>query len=448
MDRSTVDYAVSVHFDFRLYRQDITGSIAHVRMLSNQGIVQESDANLIIKGLEEIREDIEGGRFTWRNDLEDVHMNIERSLFDKIGSVAGMLHTARSRNDQVALDVRMYTKDVIDNVLSSLSNLRHKLVEKAETNKSVILPGYTHLQRAQPVLFAHHLLAYFEMFGRDIERFKQAKCRTDVMPLGSGALAGSPYPLDREFVANTLGFGSISNNSMDAVSDRDYIIDFQSASAVCAVHLSRLADEIVLWSSSEFGFITLDESHTSGSSMMPQKNNPDLAELTRGKTGRVLGNLVSLFTILKGLPLTYNRDLQEDKEGLFDTVDTIVPSLNVMSAMIEGMDVDDQRMRDAAENSQSIATDIADYLVKKGIPFREAHGIVAELSLYASEKGSKFSELTLETYRNFSPLFDSDVFLMSADSSVESRNVPGGTSLTQVEGALENARASLEIDVD
>ena len=415
MNSSAFDYAASVHFDRRLYKQDIAGSIVHVRMLARQGIVRGKDADVIVQGLEEIRQDIEEDKFNWRDDLEDIHMNVERSLFDRVGEVAGVLHTARSRNDQVALDMRMYTKDAIDNILDSIVNLRRVLVEKADAHKTVVMPGYTHLQRAQPVLFAHHMLAYFEMLGRDVERFRQSRQRADVMPLGSGALAGVPYPVDREYVAHHLGFYSVSANSMDAVSDRDYLLDFQSAATVCAVHLSRISEEIVLWSSEEFGFIRLADEHTSGSSMMPQKRNSDLAELTRGKTGRVIGNLVGLITMLKGLPLSYNRDFQEDKEGLFDTVDTVSPSLQIIASMISDMKVNSSRMLRATENSQSLATDIADYLVGKGMPFREAHGV--------------------------------DVLSISIYSSIEARDVEGGTSSSQVGKAISMARVNLETDI-
>ena len=438
------DYSSSIHYDLRLYRQDIAGSIAHVRMLARQGIVEAGEAESIVAGLEAVRDEIEGGTFPWREDLEDIHMNIESRLFDKIGAVAGKLHTARSRNDQVALDMRMYARETASEIITSIDRLRTALVDKAEANDEAVMPGYTHLQRAQPVLFAHHMLAYFEMLGRDRRRFVGAREAADVMPLGSGALAGVPYPIDRESVARDLGFGSISANSMDAVSDRDFLFDFQSAAAVCMVHLSRLADELVLWSSDEFGFIRLSSDYTTGSSMMPQKRNPDFAELARGKTGRVFGHLVGLLTVLKGLPLTYNRDLQEDKEAFFDTVDTLISTLDVMAGMVASMSVDVDRMRAAAGDSRLLATDIADYLVKRGMPFREAHGVVARLSAHALDSGQPLDRLPLEVYRSFSELFDEDVLSIGPDTSIRSRDVPGGTAPGRVRAALDKARASLE----
>ena len=373
-------------------------------------------------------------------------MNVERQLFDKIGDVAGKLHTARSRNDQVALDMRLYTREAITDTLSGIHALRRALVEKAEANARVVMPGYTHVQRAQPVLFAHHMLAYFEMLGRDAERFQQAYRRADVMPLGSGALAGVPYPIDRESVARELGFSAITANSMDAVSDRDFLLDFHSAAATCMVHLSRFAEELVLWSSDEFAFIRLGDDYTTGSSMMPQKRNPDFAEIARGKTGRVFGHLVALLTVLKGLPLTYNRDLQEDKEGFFDTVDVLLPTLQVMAAMVATIELHRENLRQAAESSNVLATDIADYLVARGMPFRQAHRIVSELSSHAVRKGKKLHELPLETYCRFSPLFDESVLGISVLSSIEARDVPGGTAFAQVERAIGRAKAILETD--
>ena len=439
-------YTVSLHYDRRLYRQDIAGSIAHAGMLAKQGIIAEEEAGEIIDGLAEIKAEIEEEKFQWRPELEDIHMNIENRLYEKIGDVAGKLHTARSRNDQVALDVRMFTKDAITEVVSALHDLRRSLVEKADANADVVMPGYTHVQRAQPVLFAHHMLAYFEMFGRDIERFRQAYDRADVMPLGSGALAGLPYPLDREFVARELGFSRISTNSMDAVSDRDFLLDYQSASAICIMHLSRMGEELVYWSSDEFGFIRLGDEFTTGSSIMPQKRNPDFAEIARGKTGRVYGHLIGLLTTLKGLPLTYNRDMQEDKEGFFDTHDTLLDTLDAFSGMVSGMSLNPDRMREAAQGSYVLATDIADYLVAKGMPFREAHGVVARLSDFAIEEGKSFHEIALDRYKKFSELFESDVLEISVDSSIAARDVPGGTSFSQVERALVDARAALEAE--
>ena len=439
-------YTVSIHYDRRLYRQDIAGSIVHARMLARQGIITAVEAAVITRGLQEIRQEIEDGSFVWRPELEDIHMNVERRLHEKIGETGGRLHTARSRNDQIALDVRMYTKDAIRNVLRAIRDLRASLLGQAEANHRVVMPGYTHVQRAQPVLFAHHMLAYFEMLGRDVSRFRQAYRCADVLPLGSGALAGLPYPIDREFVASELGFARVSRNSMDAVADRDFLLDFQSAAAICMLHLSRMAEELVLWSSDEFAFVQLSEEYTTGSSIMPQKRNPDFAELARGKTGRVYGSLMALLTLMKGLPLTYNRDMQEDKEGFFDTYDTLLTTLTIFADMVGKMSIDAERMREAAQDSYALATDIADYLVNKGMPFREAHGVVARLSQYAEERGLQFEQLALDEYRGFSKLFDADVLLISVDSSVAARDVPGGTAFNRVQQAMAEARAELEAE--
>ena len=436
-------YTVSIHYDRRLYRQDIAGSIAHARMLAKQGIITNADAAAIKRGLLEIQQEIEDGNFVWRPELEDIHMNVESRLHQKIGDAAGRLHTARSRNDQIALDVRMFVKDAIGEVLQAIHALRSSLVGQAEANPDAVMPGYTHVQRAQPVLFAHHMLAYFEMLARDADRFRQAYQRADVMPLGSGALAGLPYPIDREFVAQELGFSRVSRNSMDAVSDRDFLLDFHAAAAICMMHLSRMAEELVLWSSDEFAFIRLSEEYTTGSSIMPQKRNPDFAELARGKTGRVYGSLTALLTLMKGLPLTYNRDMQEDKEGFFDTYDTLLATLTIFADMIAKMSIAPERMREAARGSYVLATDIADYLVDKGMPFREAHGVVARLSDYAVERGVQFEQLTLEDYRRFSPMFDDDVLAISVDSSVAARDVPGGTAFNRVAQAIADAKAQL-----
>ena len=439
------DYTVSLHYDRRLYRQDIAGSRAHARMLANQGIIPQSDCEAILSGLDAVEREIEGGAFPWRPELEDIHMNIERRLFELIGEPALRLHTARSRNDQVALDVRMFVKDAIGDTLAAIRRLRQSLVEIAASNSDAAMPGYTHLQRAQPTLFAHHMLAYFEMLGRDAERFSQARARADVMPLGSGALAGLPYPIDRDFVARELGFSRVSANSMDAVSDRDFLLDFHAAAAICAMHLSRFAEELVLWSSDEFGFIRLADAHTTGSSIMPQKRNPDFAEIARGKTGRVYGALIGLLTTLKGLPLTYNRDMQEDKEGLFDTADTLPATLDIFAEMIGGMEIRRERMAAAArEGGYLLATDVADYLVAKGMPFREAYGVAAALSEDARRRGVGFDELSMQDYRRRSELFGPDVYDITVESSISRRDVPGGTAQSRVLAAIESARAVLE----
>ena len=443
MREVTSAYTVSIHYDRRLYRQDIAGSIAHARMLAKQGIIDDNDATAITNGLQEILQEIEDGSFEWRPELEDIHMNVESRLHEKIGEAAGRLHTARSRNDQIALDIRMFAKDAINEVIDAIHDLRASLVLQSEANITAVMPGYTHVQRAQPVLFAHHMLAYFEMLGRDGDRFRQAYDRADVLPLGSGALAGLPYPIDRDFVARELGFSRISRNSMDAVADRDFLLDFQSAAAICMMHLSRMAEELVLWSSDEFAFIRLSDEYTTGSSIMPQKRNPDFAELARGKTGRVFGSLMALLTLMKGLPLTYNRDMQEDKEGFFDTFDTLLATLTIFADMIEKMHIVPERMREAAQGSYVLATDIADYLVDKGMPFREAHGVVARLSTYAVGRSVQFEELSLDEYRSFSNLFDEEVLAISVDSSVGARDVLGGTAFSRVKQAVVEAKSQL-----
>ena len=443
-DKQVVEYTSSLPFDWRLYKHDIKGSIAHARMLAKQGIIAQQEADVIIKGLEAIAAEIEQGKFQFQPEQEDIHMAIEARLIEKVGEVGGKLHTARSRNDQVALDMRLYTKETIGKTLTALRDFQKTLVDVAEANKSIVMPGYTHLQPAQPVLFAHHLLAYFEMLRRDIDRFVECLRHTDVMPLGSGALAGVTYNIDRDFVAKELDFSQLSQNSLDAVSDRDFLLDYEAAAGICMMHLSRLAEEIILWSSAEFGFIELDEAYTTGSSIMPQKKNPDVAELGRGKTGRVYGNLVALLTTMKGLPLAYNRDMQEDKEGFFDTVDTLLSTLEVFTGMVATLKVNAEKAAEAVKRSYILATDIADYLVKKGEAFRTAHGIVGKLVSYAIDKGKTFDELSLEEYKKFAPRFDKDVYTITVESSVAARDVIGGTSPKQVEKALAAARRAVE----
>ncbi len=442
-DKKAEAYTASIPFDQRLYKEDIAGSIAHARALAKAGIISEKEAELIIMGLSSIREEIERGEFQFKPELEDIHMNIEARLFDKIGEVAGKLHTARSRNDQIALDLRLFAKEAISETIARLKELQRALLDSAEENLDVILPGYTHLQHAQPVLLAHHLLAYFQMLQRDVERFRDCLERSDVLPLGSGALAGVTYAIDRPFLAQELGFSRISENSIDAVSDRDFIVEYQAAAAMTMMHLSRLAEEIVLWSSSEFGFAELDDAYATGSSIMPQKKNPDVAELARGKTGRVYGNLMGILTTLKALPLSYNRDLQEDKEGFFDTVDTLLSTLDVFAGMVRTLRVHGDRTREAAAEGYILATDIADYLVRKGVPFRQAHTIVAELVRYAMEQGKTFPQLSLDEYNRFSPLFDQDVRSITLESSLAARNLPGGTAPEQVDQALRMARRAI-----
>jgi len=437
------DFTSSLHYDRRMYRQEIAGSIAHVRMLAKQGIVPEADAQKIADGLRQIELEIERGEFMWRTDLEDIHMNVEARLFEIVGEVAGKLHTARSRNDQVATGTRLYAKDAAAQAMAAVRELQGVLLDIADAHRKTVLPGYTHLQRGQPVLLAHHMLAYFEMFERDEARFHAARRAADVMPLGSGALAGVPYPVDRDFVARELGFASVSRNSMDAVSDRDFVLEFLSASAVCMMHLSRLAEELVIWSSDEFGFIRLGDAYTSGSSIMPQKRNPDFAELVRGRTGRAYGHLTAGLATMKGLPLTYNMDLQEIKELLFDAEDIVLASLAAAAGLLESAGFDVDRMSQAAGESDVLATDVADYLVARGMPFREAHIIVSDLTRKAAADGKRLDDLSLDDYRAASPLFDAGVLELDVESSIAARDVPGGTAPARVEKALADARARL-----
>ena len=437
-------YTVSIDYDQRLFRQDIAGSIAHARMLAMQSIIPDEDAHKIVEGLISIEKEIEFGSFPWDRALEDLHMNIESRLHQLIGPAAGRLHTGRSRNDQIALDMRLYAKESIVYAVAGLRGVQRALVNLASRYQSVVMPGYTHLQRAQPVLFAHHLLAYLEMFQRDIGRFADCHRRTDVLPLGSGALAGVPYPTDREFLAQELGFSKISANSMDAVSDRDFVVEFMAAASLCMMHFSRMSEEIVLWSSREFAFIRLAEEFTTGSSIMPQKRNPDFAELARGKTGRVYGDLVGMLTTLKGLPLTYNRDLQEDKEGFFDAVDTLQSTLEVFQGMLPGMELDAKRVSELSGESQMLATDLADYLVGKGMPFREAHSVVRELCRHCEKEGLALAALPIKEYKRFSPHFERDIYEITAASSAAARDNPGGTAPDRGAEALSQAEKILE----
>ncbi|MDO8674261.1 MAG: argininosuccinate lyase [Dehalococcoidia bacterium] len=438
-DELVEGFSASIHFDKRLYRQDITGSIAHCRMLAKQGIIEVSECLQIVAGLEAILLEIETGIFEFKVEYEDIHMNIEAALRERIGPVAGKLHTARSRNDQVALDMRMYVKEAIEVTVARLRTFQTTMLRLAERYVDVVMPGYTHLQRAQPVLLAHHLLAYFEMLQRDIQRFHDCYRRTDVMPLGSGALAGVTVPIDRAYLASELGFAAISRNSMDAVADRDFVVEFISASSIAMMHLSRLAEEVVLWSSAEFNFVELDDAYSTGSSIMPQKKNPDVAELVRGKTGRVYGHLIAILSTLKNLPLAYNKDMQEDKEGLFDTIDTLQVSLEVFCGMLSTMKVNRVLMESVAAGSYVLATDVADYLARKGVPFREAHAIVGRLVRLGIDQGKQLSELSMSDYKKSSPLFGEDIFEITIHSSVAARDVPGGTAPKQVRAALKEA---------
>ena len=434
------EFQASIGFDRRMYREDIAGSIAHAAMLAHVGIISAADRASIEKGLRDILAQIDAGTFEFSTALEDIHMNIEKRLTDAIGDAGSRLHTARSRNDQVALDTHMFVRRSIVEVLDHIRELQEALVESSERHREVIMPGYTHLQRAQPILFAHHLMAYFGMLARDFERFQGIYARADIMPLGAGALAGTTLPIDRAFVAKKLNFERIYANSMDAVSDRDYILEFLSAASILMVHLSRLSEEIILWCSREFSFVELDDAHCTGSSMMPQKKNPDVSELVRGKTGRVVGHLMATLTAVKGLPLAYNKDLQEDKEGLFDAIDTVKFSLSVYARLIRGMKVREDVMRRAVEEDFSNATDLADYLVRKGVPFRQAHAISGKAVALCIERGIWLGDMALEDYRMLSPLFDEDIYdAIRPETCVAGRNSYGGTSYEQVRMQLAAA---------
>jgi argininosuccinate lyase len=430
-------FTESVSFDHRLAPYDIRGSVAHAKMLAKIGVLTRAECAAIVKGLEQIGMEIIAGKFPWRADLEDVHMNIESELTRCVPAGA-KLHTARSRNDQVALDARLYVRDQIRLVQGDLRDLQWSLLMLASANDSVVIPGYTHLQRAQPVLLAHHLLAYVEMFDRDHGRLGDAFKRANVCPLGSGALSGSTLPLDREFVAKQLGFDGVTQNSMDAVSDRDFMIEFAADAALIAMHVSRLAEDLILWASAEFGFIRISDAYTTGSSLMPQKKNPDIAELARGKTGRVYGNLVSLLTLLKGLPMTYNRDLQEDKERLFDTADTLRSTLGVLADMLLNTRVIANRCESAASDPALLATDLADHLVKKGVPFRQAHHIVGALVAEAEKLGKPLNALPLETFRAHSPKLGSNVRqVFDVRKALAARVLTGAPSPTNVQRQLK-----------
>ena len=444
-DKFVEEFTASIQFDQRLYRYDIQGSVAHCRMLAKQGIIAHDEADAIVTGLGEILAEIERGAFEFSIAREDIHMNVEARLIEKIGPVGGKLHTARSRNDQVALDVRLYLRDEVDAIGKSLTALQKSLLGQAEANLDVIMPGYTHLQTAQPILFAHHMLAYVEMFARDAGRLDDLRKRLNVLPLGAGALAGTTFPIDREWVAQQLGFAGVTRNSLDSVSDRDFAIEFCAFASLLMMHLSRLAEELVLWSSADFAFIDLSDGFCTGSSIMPQKKNPDVPELVRGKTGRVYGNLISLLTLMKSLPLAYNKDMQEDKEPLFDTIDTVRGSLKVFAEMIAQMSVNAGRMREAAARGFSTATDVADYLVRKGLPFRQAHEVVGKTVRYCVETGKDIPELTLEEFRQFSKKIEADIFdAVTLEASVNARQATGGTARVAVEREIARARQFLE----
>ncbi|MDZ7590564.1 MAG: argininosuccinate lyase [Rubrivivax sp.] len=437
-------YTASVGFDQRLWRADIEGSLAHAEMLAAQGVVSAGDLADIRRGMAAITGEIESGRFPWKLELEDVHLNIEARLTALVGDAGKRLHTGRSRNDQVATDVRLWLRGEIDRIAALLGEMQRALVELAALHTETVMPGYTHMQVAQPVSFAHHLLAYVEMFSRDAERLADVRRRTNRLPLGAAALAGTSYPLDRERVAQTLGFDGVCQNSLDAVSDRDFALEFSAAASICMVHVSRLAEEIVLWMSQNFGFIDLADRYCTGSSIMPQKRNPDVAELARGKSGRVVGHLMALLTLMKGQPLTYNKDNQEDKEPLFDTVDTLADTLRIMAEMVGGISVKAEAMERAAMKGYATATDLADYLVKKGLPFRSAHETVAQAVKTAIARGLDLSQLPLAELQQFDARIGEDVFaVLTLRGSLAARQGLGGTAPVQVRAQIERHRARL-----
>lgn len=437
-------FNASVDFDKRLALHDLMGSVAHATMLGETGILTLDEAAQLVAGLEDLKREVEAGTFKWQLELEDVHMNLEHALTERVGPVGGKLHTARSRNDQVATDFRLWLRDETHALITLLRELRAAFVEVAERQLGVIMPGYTHLQVAQPVLFSHHLLAYFEMFSRDQERLEDSLKRLNISPLGAGALAGTGFPIDRDRTAALLGFDRPARNSLDAVSDRDFAVEFLGAASLTMMHLSRLSEELILWSSQEFGFITLPDSHTTGSSIMPQKKNPDVSELTRGKTGRVYGHLLGLLTTLKGLPLAYNKDLQEDKEGVFDAADTLRVCLRLTAEMLPKVTVNRARMYGAAGRAYSNATDLADYLARKGLPFREAHEVVGKLVALGMATGKDLQELSLSDLQGVSAQIGANVFeVLKIERVVDGRNSYGGTAFAQVEAQLQAAKERL-----
>ncbi|ALC82014.1 MULTISPECIES: argininosuccinate lyase [Bacillus] len=436
------EFGASISFDQQLVEEDITGSLAHLAMLKKTGIISGEEELQIKSGLERLLEKAKNNELQFSTDYEDIHLNLEKLLIDEIGPLGGKLHTARSRNDQVATDMHLYLKKNTEMVIGLIGEFQHELIKKAEQHVETILPGYTHLQRAQPISFAHHLMAYFWMLERDKERFSDSMKRINKSPLGCGALAGTTFPIDREYTAQLLGFDSIYENSLDGVSDRDFILEFLSNSSLLMMHLSRFAEEIIFWCSQEFKFIELDDTYATGSSMMPQKKNPDMAELIRGKTGRVYGNLTGLLTIMKGLPLAYNKDLQEDKEGMFDTVTTVVGSLKIFAGMIESMKVNENIMKTATMQDFSNATELADYLAKKGMPFREAHEVVGKLVYTCIEENKYLLDLSLNSFREASHLFEEDVFeILDPYAAVKKRMSAGGTGFKKVEEAIEKAKS-------
>ena len=440
-DKFVEEFTASIQFDKRLYHQDIRGSIAHAEMLGKQGIIPIEDVDAIVHGLRQILDQIERGIFDFSISLEDIHMNIEARLSEKIGEAGKRLHTGRSRNDQVALDIRLYLRDEIVDISAYLEMLIDSLLDQAERNIDIIMPGFTHLQTAQPILFAHHMLAYVEMFKRDKGRMEDCLKRMNVMPLGAGALAGTTFPIDREFVAKQLDFPEVTRNSLDSVSDRDFALEFLAASSILMMHLSRFSEELILWSTSEFRFVELTDSFCTGSSIMPQKKNPDVPELVRGKTGRVYGNLMALLTVMKSLPLAYNKDMQEDKEPLFDTIDTVKGSLKIFADMVREMRINGGKMKEAAAAGFSTATDVADYLVRKGMPFRDAHEVVGRAVKYCIDGGMSLTDLSLAEWQIFSMKIEADICdAITLEASVNARSATGGTALERVREEIERAR--------
>ncbi|OQX20041.1 MAG: argininosuccinate lyase [Desulfobacteraceae bacterium IS3] len=444
-DKLVEAFTSSIQIDRRLYAYDIEGSTAHCKMLAKVGIITDEEASTLVQGLEQIRAEIEQGRFRFDDSLEDIHMHIEDRLFQLVGTVARKLHTARSRNDQVALDVRMYLRAETLNVITLLRELRKILVNLAKANIDAVLPGYTHLQRAQPVLLSHHLMAYYEMFSRDSDRFGDCLKRINVMPLGSAALAGTTYPIDRHYTAKLLNFPAVSTNSMDAVSDRDFVIEFLSDVSLCMVHFSRLSEELILWSSAEFGFVEFSDAFSTGSSIMPQKKNPDVAELVRGKTGGVFGHLIALLTLMKSLPMTYNRDMQEDKKPLFEAADTLKACIEIYAAMLPTMKINKEAMYSAACSGFLNATDMADYLAAKGMPFREAHSCAGKAVAYALRRKKELHELSLEELQTFSALISEDIFkFLTIEQMIQRRKSFGGTAAENVATAVNAAERQLD----
>ncbi|HEL2553161.1 TPA: argininosuccinate lyase [Streptococcus suis] len=438
------EFGASIRFDQKLAKYDIQGSLAHVKMLGATGIINQEEAQAIQTGLEELLADYEAGKLVFDVRNEDIHMNIESLLTEKIGSVAGKLHTARSRNDQVATDMHLYLKDTLFQVISKLTNLQEVLLDVAEQHVETIMPGYTHLQHAQPISFAQHLLAYYNMFSRDSERFVFNMQHTDVSPLGAAALAGTTFPIDRQMMSDLMGFAKPYSNSLDAVSDRDFILEFLSNASILMMHMSRLCEEIINWCSHEYQFVTLSDTFSTGSSIMPQKKNPDMAELIRGKTGRVYGNLVGLLTVMKSLPLTYNKDLQEDKEGMFDSVETILVSIDILAGMLQSMTVHKERMAQSTEKDFSNATELADYLASKGLPFRQAHEIVGKLVLECSKAGYYLQDVPLERYQELSPVIGPDIYTaLESETAVSRRNSLGGTGFESIRQQIQQAKAQI-----